>query len=107
MLFESGEGVEIALAIEVGDLEALAGEAGGVGFHGGPMEDELLSVQGEGPVGVGSEEKGVFEEKDLAGGVERGVIFKKLVGKNEGDVHGKARWSGRGRCLMIFGPCDF
>lgn len=105
--FEGGEGVEFALAIEVGDLETLAGEPGGVGFHGGPMEDELLSVHGEGPVGIGAEEEGIFEEVNIAFSVEGRVFFEKLMGKNEGDVHGEESWSGRGSCLIIFGPCDF
>ena len=71
------------------------------------MENDLLFVHRERPAGIGAEEESVFEQVNVAFGIEGRVLLEELMRKNKARVHLDARSAGSRRCLIIFGSCDF
>lgn len=106
-VLENRDGVVAGLAVEVVDGEALVFELRSVGLHGGTMENDLLFVHRERPAGIGAEEESVFEQVNVAFGIEGRVLLEELMRKNKARVHLDARSAGSRRCLIIFGSCDF
>ena len=51
------------------------------------MQEPALVMHPQGPLRISSEQQRVFDQGHGATGLNRGVISKQLMGKDQGDVH--------------------
>ena len=58
-----------------------------IGIHRGPMQKQALPMHLDWPAGIGTEQQRILDQCHGTPRLDRGMVLKQLMGKNETEIH--------------------